>query len=452
MTSSHTGVARAGAPTMVALITTWVFALLPANLVPSIVEKLVYEIGVDVTVAGAVATGMTLANAAAVLGSRRAVQRGNRTRIARIGLVIMMTAFAAGAMWPAAGVTMTALIVGGVGSGLVISAATSAVSATPDPDRATTIVMTVNRLVVTVAFLMIPLIGGGTRELFLILAVPGILGFIGSKWLPQVPEETAVVSVVGTVASAASAGDAAPPAPARVREARTASGVAHTLSDADKRTRLVGWLLAIGFGVWSITDDGIYGVVSVIVGESSMPVGNNYVSMIFALSVFCGLGGALVAPFLHRWFGRSPALVGLLGLSAAAKLGLMLLENPAMYATASAVWGFAFGAMLPLIFGLAASLSRDGGVSVLVNGIYIVGVALGPLVASQLLSRFGTGTLAVVMTLLAAVTGALIVYASMFAARHRDRSAAEDAAAADALAAAADAAPTTRPTIGAAND
>lgn len=414
MSTTHPGTGRAGAPAMTALITTWVFALLPANLVPSIVEKLVYQLDVSVTTAGAVATGMTLANAAAVLGSRRLVQRGNRVMIARIGLVIMILAFASGAVFPVASVALGALIVGGVGSGLVISAATAAVSATPDPDRATTIVMTVNRFVVAVAFLTIPLVGGGLRELFLILAIPGVLGFIGAQWLPRLPEETAVVSVVGTAAAAASAGDAAPPAPGQVRAAKAARALT---SPTERRTRRIGWLLALGFGAWSITDDGVYGLVGVIVGESTMQVSESYVPMIFSLSVFCGLGGALLAPFMHRWFGRTATLVGLLSVSAIAKLGLIVLSTPVLYATSSAVWGFVFGAMLPLVFGLAASLSRDGGISVLVNGIYVLGVALGPLVATQLFDRFGTPTLAVVMTTLAAVTGALIVYASSYAER-----------------------------------
>ncbi|SJN11505.1 Permeases of the major facilitator superfamily [Leucobacter sp. 7(1)] len=417
MTPSLGASGRAGAPAMTALITTWVFALLPANLVPAIIEKLVYQLGVSVTTAGLVATGMTLANAAAVLGSRRIVQRGDRVLVARIGLAIMILAFGTGAIWPVAGVSMTALIAGGVGSGLVISAATAAVSATPNPDRATSLVMIVNRFLVAVAFLTIPLVGGGVRELFLILAIPGIIGFVGAQWLPRLPEETAMVSVVGTAAAAASAGDAAPPVPASVRTAQVARAQE---SPVEQRTRRIGWLLALGFGAWSITDDGVYGLVGVIVGESDMQVSESFVPTIFALSVFCGLGGALIAPFLHRWFGRTATLCALLSVSAVAKLGLIVLATPVMYAVSSAVWGFVFGAMLPLIFGLAASLSRDGGVSVLVNGVYVIGVALGPFVATQLFDRFGTPVLATVMTVLAAVTGALIVYASRFAERsHR---------------------------------
>ncbi|MBC9945109.1 MFS transporter [Leucobacter sp. cx-328] len=430
MSRPTTGVARAGAPTMGALITTWVFALLPANLVPSIVEKLVYELGVSVTTAGFVATGMTLANAAAVLLTRRAVQRGNRVVIARIGLAIMMLAFLSGAIWPVANVSMVALIAGGIGSGFVISAATAAVSATPDPDRSTTIVMIVNRFVVAVAFLTIPLVGGGVRELFLILAIPGILGFIGAHWLPRVPEATAAIDVVGTAATAAAAGDAAPHAPGSL--GAEGKPVAEAVDASEGRIRRIGWLLALGFGAWSITDDGVYGLVGVIVGESDMQVSDSFVPMIFALSVFCGLAGALMAPFMHRWFGRTATLIGLLSVSAIAKLGLMTLATPVMYATSSAVWGFVFGAMLPLIFGLAASLSRDGGVSVLVNGVYIFGVALGPLVSTQLFDRAGSGVLATVMTTIAIVSGALIIYASRFAEQHQKQTTASPTDAAQA--------------------
>lgn len=385
--------ARAGAATTAALLTTWVFALLPANLVPSIIEKLVYDLDVDVTLAGAVATCMTLANAASVLGTRHLVQHGHRVLISRIGLAVMMLAFASGALWPIPSVTMVALVVGGLGAGLVVSAATAAVSATPDPDRSTTIVMTINRLVVALAFLMVPILGGGIRELFLILAVPGILGFIGAQWLPGAPqaERTAPVQ------------DEAPaPASAPVAGAR-------------RSTRAVGWLLAVGFGAWSITDDGVYGLVGVIVGESDMAVGDSYVSNVFALSIFCGLGGALIAPVLLRLLGRTTSLIGLLTISATAKLGLMTLGTPGLYATASATWGFVFGAMLPLVFGLAAAMSRSGGVSVLVNGVYIIGVALGPLVATQLFEHFGSAVLAAVMTSLAVITGVTMIYASNFA-------------------------------------
>lgn len=418
MTRPISGATRAGAATVGALITTWVFALLPANLVPSIVEKLVYELNVSVTTVGFVATGMTLANAAAVLLTRRIVQRGNRVLVARIGLAIMMLGFASGAIWPVANVSMAALIIGGIGSGLVISAATAAVSATPDPDRSTTIVMIVNRFVVATAFLAIPLVGGGVRELFLILALPGILGFIGAQWLPRVPEATAAIDVVGTAATAAAAGDAAPYAPGSLGSDVDLSA-AKGMDASERRVRNIGWLLALGFGAWSITDDGVYGLVGVIVGESDMQVSDSFVPMIFSLSVFCGLAGALIAPFLHRWFGRTPSLFVLLTISMLAKLGLMTITTPTMYAVSSAVWGAVFGAMLPLIFGLAASMSRDGGVSVLVNGVYIFGVALGPLVSTQLFSHFGSGLLATVMTIIAIVSGAVILYASRFAERHQ---------------------------------
>lgn len=427
MTRPTSGATRAGAATIGALITTWVFALLPANLVPSIVEKLVYELNVSVTTVGFVATGMTLANAAAVLLTRRTVQRGNRVLIARIGLAIMILGFASGAIWPVANVSMAALIIGGIGSGFVISAATAAVSATPDPDRSTTIVMIVNRFVVATAFLTIPLVGGGVRELFLILALPGILGFIGAHWLPRVPEATAAIDVVGTAATAAAAGDAAPYAPGSLGSDAELDAATEN-SASDQRIRRIGWLLALGFGMWSITDDGVYGLVGVIVGESDMQVADNFVPMIFALSVFCGLAGALIAPFLHRWFGRTPSLCVLLAISMLAKLGLMTLTTPTLYAVSSAVWGGVFGAMLPLIFGLAASLSRDGGVSVLVNGVYIFGVALGPLVSTQLFSHFGSGVLATVMTVVAIGSGAVILYASRFAERHHSRLPAQESA------------------------
>ncbi|CAL9551251.1 hypothetical protein SUDANB121_04460 [Nocardiopsis dassonvillei] len=126
---------------LLGLMSAWVYALLPAGLVPAIIARLVGGLGVGLEPAGATATAMTIADGAAVLGSRRLAERGHRTATARAGVAVLAGASAVGAPFPGPAVAMAAIVVGGLGSGPVVAAAT----AHEDPDRATTAAIIVNR-------------------------------------------------------------------------------------------------------------------------------------------------------------------------------------------------------------------------------------------------------------------------------------------------------------------
>ncbi|WP_306367168.1 MFS transporter [Nocardiopsis sp. CC223A] len=374
---------------LLGLMSTWVYALLPANLVPAIIGRLVGELGVSLEVAGATATAMTIANGAAVLGARRLVERGHRPATARVGVAVLVGASVVGALFPEPAVVMAAIVVGGLGSGLVIAAATAAVAASEDPDRATTLVIIVNRVVVAAAFLLLPLAGGGMRELLLLLAAPGVIAFLGAAWLQPPP--------------AAPAADPASGAPRSPRPNR------------------VAWALALAFALWTVTDEGVYGMLEILIRTNAPETGDGLLSLMFAASVFAGLAGAVCVPLLHRFFSRPLLLAVFLGVSAVAKLVISAGSGAVPLAVGGIVWGFAFGALIPLVFGLAARLAADGSASVLANGTYVVGVALGPLVATQLAAVGGTGALAAVLTAVAVAAGSAVVVAAVRAEKAETR-------------------------------
>lgn len=376
---------------LLGLMSTWVYALLPANLVPAIIGRLVGELGVSLETAGATATAMTIANGAAVLGARRLVERGRRPATARAGVAVLVGASLVGALVPEPAVVMAAIVVGGLGSGLVIAAATAAVAASEDPDRATTLVIIVNRVVVAAVFLLLPLAGGGMRELLLLLAAPGVIAFLGAAWLqppPAVPTPDP--------AAAPTTGPATPIGAPR-----------------SPRTNRVAWALALAFALWTVTDEGVYGMLEILIRTNAPETGDGLLSLMFAASVFAGLAGAVCVPLLHRFFSRPLLLAVFLGVSAAAKLVISAGSGAVPLAAGGVVWGFAFGALIPLVFGLAARMAADGSASVLANGTYVVGVALGPLVATQLAAVGGTGALAAVLTAVAVVAGTAVVAAAV---------------------------------------
>ncbi|MET0991715.1 MAG: MFS transporter [Lacisediminihabitans sp.] len=373
---------------LLGVLATWIYALLPANLVPYIIGGLVGELGVSLTLAGIIATAMTLANAAGVLALRPVVSRGHRATVARIGVAVLVVAFAIAALFPSATIVMIALVVGGLGSGVLIAAATASVSAVENPDRATTVVITVNRLIVALTFLLLPLLGGGIRSMLVLLVVFGVIAFLGSAWL-----SARVLPPTGEDKMAL------PADPTPVADVRGA--------------RAVAWLLAVAFAAWTISEEGVYGVLSVLMVNNLPLLDAAGSSAMIAGGVFSGLLGALVSPLILRFLGRSVGLSVLFAASIVAKLGMMVGQSEGLYITAVLVWGFAFGATIPLVFGLAAKLTRSGSANVLVNGVYVIGVALGPLVSTQLLEVGGLGALAVAMTALGVLSAVAIIAATI---------------------------------------
>ncbi|MET1052474.1 MAG: MFS transporter, partial [Mycetocola sp.] len=318
---------------------------------------------------------------------RPVVSRGHRATVARIGVVVLVVAFGIAAVFPSATIVMIALVVGGLGSGVLIAAATASVSAVENPDRATTVVIIVNRLIVALTFLLLPLLGGGIRSMLVLLAVFGAIAFLGSAWLSG--------RVLPTV------GDdkiSLPAEPAPVVDVRG--------------SRAVAWLLAVAFAVWTISEEGVYGVLSVLMVNNLPLLDAAGSSAMIAGGVFAGLLGALLSPLILR-LGRSVGLSMLFAASIAAKLGMMIVQSDGLYVTAVLVWGFAFGATIPLVFGLAAKLTRSGSANVLVNGVYVIGVAFGPLVSTQLLELGGLSALAVVMTAIGVLSAVAIVAATI---------------------------------------
>lgn len=354
------------------VVIAWAYALLPANLIPTIIARLVNDYSFDLTTAGFLATGMTLVNSATVLLVRPWVRRHSRTPVALAGVAVLMLVSVAGMVLGQPGFYGALLLIAGLGSGLVLGAASASISATENPDRSANVAMIFNRLVVAAAYFLVPLIGGTMNSVLLIMCIPGIFVLLTARWLPAAAEAPA------TDVSAGKAGKLA-------------------------------WILAVAFGAWSITDDGIIGLSELIAVMRFGEAGSPLVMNLLAIATLAGLAGAVITPVAEKKAGRVPLLAVALGISLVSKVIMVVAGDTALFSVVFVAWGFAFGMTLPLVFGLAAILTRDGSASVAVNGVYILGVALGPLVATQIFDLGGDGALTVVMAVLGTVTAAAIV-------------------------------------------
>lgn len=366
------------------VVLTWSFAFLPANLIPTIIARLVNDFEMSVGFAGALATAMTLLNSATVLLIRPWVRRHSRGPVAGLGVIILIAVTVIGILLPGATVFTILLLLAGIGSGLVLGAASASISGMKDPDRSANIAMIFNRLMVALAFFTVPLIGGSMTAVLMVLAVPGVLVLFTVRWLPKPPVE-AVKSETSTT----------------------------LIPSRNAPIGALAWLLAITFGAWSITDDGIVGIAELIAMSRFGDDGSSLFLNMYAFATLAGLGGAILAPFLTKLTSRAFSIAAAVILSFVAKMTMLLSTGELMYSLGVIVWGFAFGLSLPLIFGLAAVLKRDGSASVAVNGVYILGVALGPIIATQLYGIGDEPLVAWVMGVLGVVTALAIILISV---------------------------------------
>lgn len=232
--------------------------------------------------------------------------------------------------------------------------------------------MIFNRLVVAAAYFLVPILGTSIETIFLVLSVPAFAVLATARWMPESPDpSTKSVERV----QAANAGKLA-------------------------------WFLAGGMGLLAVTDDGIIGISEVIGVQYFGDEGSMLVLNLYAAATLAGLLCALTAPSLIKSLGYANALVVAMILSLGGKLALTVSPNVLVFSSGYLIWGFAFGLCLPIIFGLAAMLKSDGSASVAVNGVYVLGVALGPTIAAQLFSSGG-------IPLLTALMGSLGIIASI---------------------------------------
>lgn len=378
------------------LVTVWVFALIPANLVPTIIGRLVREFDVGLTTAGAVATAMTLANAAAVLGLRRAAVAGYRKSLTITGALIVIISLGAAVVTMTAPVIMTALILGGFGSGMIVAASSAAVSGLPDPEKATNVVMIINRLAVAIIFFIIPIVSGDMRTVMLLIIIPGVFALIGSAWMPV--EQSAQPLAETDQDQVLEDGAIVPP--------RQILFEGFTV----KQVKTFGWIFALAWGVSTITDDGVFGLVEIIAEHNVNGADAEVVALMLGVATLAGMLGAMLTLPALKKIGYLYTLGGVLVLSIVAKLMLTVSSSATIFFIGGCLWDFCFGATIPVVFGFAALMARDGSISVLINGIYVIGVALGPFVGTQVHDALGVGAVATSMSILAVVSAAVMLY------------------------------------------
>ncbi|MDW8803245.1 MFS transporter [Streptomyces scabiei] len=340
-----------------------------ANVMPVFVDDFASRFALSDSAAGLVAATQLMATAVVTLLLAKRAARPGRVLMTRFGLALAGAGFL-GATAATGPVTLVlANLVIGAGLGAVYAAATAALAATDDADKASAV--TICGVVGVTALLIMGVpaanhdLGEGTG--FLLMALCCLLAWPLLRRLPDGPAGP-------TAPGAASAGTrgAAPARPSVVLLAGT------------------GLLWAVTQGAWSYAS---------VLGRQHTGMSHSAVSAVLAVSSVVALVGAVVGPIAARRFGRMRSMAVFVAAQALAMAVLIFTHDPVLFTVAAVLWQACQLAVLVQMLAAAALIDPTGRLVASLSGAGALGTGVGPLAVGAVLDGAGAGVLSVVLAI-----------------------------------------------------
>ncbi|MCC9711616.1 MFS transporter [Streptomyces sp. MNU76] len=340
-----------------------------ANVMPVFVDDFASRFALSDSAAGLVAATQLMATAIVTLLLAKRAARPGRVLMTRFGLALAGAGFL-GATAATGPVTLVlANLVIGAGLGTVYAAATAALAATDDADKASAV--TICGVVGVTALLIMGVpaanhdLGEGTG--FLLMALCCLLAW---PLLRRLPDGPAGPTAPGT-ASAGTRG-AAPARPSAVLLAGT------------------GLLWAVTQGAWSYAS---------VLGRQHTGMSHSAVSAVLAISSVVALVGAAVGPIAARHFGRMRSMAVFVAAQALAMAVLIVTHDPVLFTVAAVLWQACQLAVLVQMLAAAALIDPTGRLVASLSGAGALGTGVGPLAVGAILDGAGAGVLSPVLAI-----------------------------------------------------
>ncbi|MEV4865433.1 MFS transporter [Streptomyces ossamyceticus] len=340
-----------------------------ANVMPVFVDDFASRFALSDSAAGLVAATQLMATAVVTLLLAKRAARPGRVLMTRFGLALAGAGFL-GATAATGPVTLVlANLVIGAGLGAVYAAATAALAATDDADKASAVticgVVGVTALLITGVPAANHDLGEGTG--FLLMALCCLLAWPLLRRLPDGPAGP-------TAPGAASAGTrgAAPARPSVVLLAGT------------------GLLWAVTQGAWSYAS---------VLGRQHTGMSHSAVSAVLAVSSVVALVGAVVGPVAARRFGRMRSMAVFVAAQALAMAVLIFTHDPVLFTVAAVLWQACQLAVLVQMLAAAALIDPTGRLVASLSGAGALGTGVGPLAVGAILDGAGAGVLSPVLAI-----------------------------------------------------
>ncbi|AZQ39874.1 MFS transporter [Streptomyces cyaneochromogenes] len=340
-----------------------------ANVMPVFVDDFASRFGLSDSGAGLVAATQLMATAVVTLLLAKRAARPGRVRMTRLGLAVSGVGFLGAA---AAGDPVTLILANlvlGAGLGAVYAAATAALAATDDADKASAV--TICGVVGVTALLIMGVpaanhdLGEGTG--FLLMALCCLAAWPLTRQLPDGPT-----------------GPATPGA--------ASAGTGETPAAKPTVVLLLGTAL-----LWTVTQ-GAWSYASVL-GRQHTGMSHSAVSAVLAISSVVALVGAVVGPVAARRFGRMRSMAVFVTAQALAMAALVLTHDPVLFTVAAVLWQACQLAVLVQMLAAAALIDPTGRLVASLSGAGALGTGIGPLAVGAVLDAAGADVLGIVLAL-----------------------------------------------------
>ncbi|WP_055712366.1 MFS transporter [Streptomyces torulosus] len=345
-----------------------------ANVMPVFVDDFATRFALSDSAAGLVAATQLMATAVVTLLLAGRAARPGRVRMARLGLAVSCVGFLGAAAVTDPVTLVLANLVLGAGLGAVYAAATAALAATDDADKASAVTICGVVGVTALLIMGVPManhdLGEGAG--FLLMAVCCLVAW---PLLRRLPDGPAGPTTPG-------AGPVPP-----------AAGSAGARGAAASRPSVV---LLVGTGLlWAVTQ-GAWSYASVL-GRQHTGMSHSAVSAVLAVSSVVALVGAVVGPVAARHLGRMRSMAAFVMGQAVAMAILIFTHDPVFFIVAAVLWQGCQLAVLVQMLAAAALLDPTGRLVASLSGAGALGTGVGPLAVGAVLDGAGAGVLSVVL-------------------------------------------------------
>ncbi|MFI8930974.1 MFS transporter [Streptomyces sp. NPDC053474] len=340
-----------------------------ANLMPLFVDDFSSRFALGDSGAGLVGATQLMATAIVTLRLAARAARPGRVRMARTGLAVGLAGFVGATAASDLPTLILANLVIGAGLGAVYAAATAAIAATDDADKASAATIAGTVAVTALLIMAVPAanrsVGEGTG--FLVMALCCLLAWPLVGGLPDGP----------TTSGNSKAGAATAPPNA---------------------TATPTWVLLGGIALlWAVTQ-GAWAYASVF-GREHTGMSASAVSVVLAVSGVVALVGAVLGPAAARRFGRTRSLAAFITAQALSMAALVLTHDPVLFIVAAVLWQACQLAVLVQTLAAAALLDPSGRLVASLSGASALGTGIGPLAVGAVLDTAGAGVLGVLLAL-----------------------------------------------------
>ena len=343
-------------------------------LMPLQIGALIESLNLNEAQVGTITTAELLALALTLFVLATKIASLDIRKLAMSGALLVIVGYSLSAIAGAYNLLVYCRICTGIGAGMVLAAGNAIVAGSLNPQRLFAIVLTIGQLQATCFLIVLP--GLITRW-----AHAGIYGFL-AVWTML------MLILLNRLPETANKKTASDP---------SASGI-------NLRVFLLPSVLAM---VFIGTSDASLWTFQERIADA-LGLDDEITGLVLGGALISGMLGAATAAIIGTRFGKTlPILCGLLWM-AVCYLVITHTQSQSLYIIIELYYLFAYGFVIPYLYGLNGELDPQGGAMVAANGCNLIGISLGPVCAGYIIVNSGYPAVGFTITLFVLI--ALTIY------------------------------------------